>query len=558
MTAIHKYKQAMRWFTRPKIDPSIKQLAASLPYGTQETYGAPEQIDMPNIQDIIREEGIQVGPQVKDGGRVQYKPGGLVEPGVTHYARKSPTKINEETFKKIDDFIAKSEGTLSKKALGESLGYKTVEKGRTSGQGGLNKVIAAWEKDRRRTFEFKPATMVGTELEQKILNLSKDPKYIKEDGTPNIKRLAKDIYPDRKLDDARKQIRHTLERAVGYEGKTNIAGPTTGAKELKKRREKIIKELRQYWKGQKGGELILKQMDKKLADIAAENKSILKMSDDAIWNNKKFQDAMRLNVKALNTGEGLKFDRYQGISKKDFAKSVRDLAAKGQFVQPEHIIPIKARNPDSLLAKNIFSAYGKVGGQMEVLKDFSKANTFGKKPKEVFNFLKGQNIPIEKPGFWKTTKKVGSKAGRFLFHPVEMGALPLAVAAEGLYANYANKRDLKKALDQIPNSKLPQYKKNLILEGYRQEARDVGDVGLETYAVDQPNVSGALEKIGLGDKKQMMDLSGGLISGIREVEAAKKAAKEQRIKEAREKEIGRRNITKGYYDNYLPDIDDDK
>ena len=52
------------------------------------------------------------------GGRVQYKPGGLVEPGVMHYARKSPTKINEETFKKIDNFIAKSEGTLSKKALG--------------------------------------------------------------------------------------------------------------------------------------------------------------------------------------------------------------------------------------------------------------------------------------------------------------------------------------------------------------------------------------------------------------------------------------------------------
>ena len=43
---------------------------ASLPYGTQGTYGPPEQIDMPNIQDLIREEGVQVGPQVKDGGRI--------------------------------------------------------------------------------------------------------------------------------------------------------------------------------------------------------------------------------------------------------------------------------------------------------------------------------------------------------------------------------------------------------------------------------------------------------------------------------------------------------
>ena len=133
------------------------------------------------------------------------------------------------------------------------------------------------------------------------------------------------------------------------------------------------------------------------------------MSDDAIWGNKKYQDAMRLNVKALKTGEGLKFDRYPGISKKDFAKSVRDLAAKGEFVQPEHLISLKNKDPKSLLSKNIFPAYGKVGGQMEVLKDFSKANTIGKRPTEVFNFLKGQNIPIEKPGFWKATKKYALK-----------------------------------------------------------------------------------------------------------------------------------------------------
>ena len=84
--------------------------------------------------------------------------------------------------------------------------------------------------------KIKRIDVVGTEIEQKTVNLSKDPKYIKEDGTPNIKKLAKDIYPHKKLDDARKQIRHTLERAVGYEGKTNIAGPTTGAKELKKKK----------------------------------------------------------------------------------------------------------------------------------------------------------------------------------------------------------------------------------------------------------------------------------------------------------------------------------
>ena len=384
---------------------------------------------------------------------------------------------------------------------------------------------------------------------------TKKAKYMKEglnfmeetDAMKKIKRidqLTKDSPQVKKVMEEYKKLgsKRAVEQSTGISRKSqrgyfkqfkpeeikpaNIAGPTTGAKELKKRRLEIIKDLKKYWKSQKGGELILKQMDKKLADIAAENKSILKMSDDAIWKNKKYQDAMRLNVKALKTGEGLKFDRYPGISKKDFAKSVRDLAAKGQFVQPEHIIPIKARNPDSLLAKNIFSAYGEVGGQMEVLKDFSKANTIGKRPTEVFNFLKGQNIPIEKPGFWKVTKKGASKVGKALFGPVEIGTLPLWLAGEALYSQYANKRDLKKALDKMD---IPQYKKNLLLEGYRQEAVDLGDVGLEDWAIDQPNISPALEKIGYGDKNELRRDAAGAIADIRQMETEEEAARYEKF-----------------------------
>jgi len=444
----------------------------------------------------------------------QFKAGGIVEPGVTHYARKSPTKINEELFTKIDAFIAKSEGTLSKKALGEALGYKTVEKGQSAGQGGLNKIISAWEESRKAKFEFKPA---------KVTAESPQVKKVMEE----YKKLGSKRAVEQSTGISRKSQRGYFKQFKPEEIKpANIAGPTTGAKELKKRRLEIIKDLKKYWKSQKGGELILKQMDKKLADIAAENKTILKMSDDAIWNNKKFKDAMQLNVKKLKTGEGLKFDRYEGLSKKDFVKKVKDLAAKGEFVQPEHIIPIKARNPDSLLAKNIFSAYGEVGGQMEVLKDFSKANTIGKRPKEVFSFLKGQNIPIEKPGFWKVTKKGASKVGKALFGPVEIGTLPLWLAGEALYSQYANKRDLKKALDKMD---IPQYKKNLLLEGYRQEAVDLGDVGLEDWAIDQPNISLALEKIGYGDRDELMKDAAGAIADVREMEAQEEAARYEKL-----------------------------
>ena len=61
-----------------------EQLAAYKPYtfGTQDTYQPYDERPMPNIQDLIREEGVQVGPQVKDGGRIydtrKYLQGGRV------------------------------------------------------------------------------------------------------------------------------------------------------------------------------------------------------------------------------------------------------------------------------------------------------------------------------------------------------------------------------------------------------------------------------------------------------------------------------------------------
>ena len=57
---IHEYNEMMRYLTRPAPDPSFKQQVAGW-YGTQGTYSAPEELSpMPNIEDLIREEGIQV------------------------------------------------------------------------------------------------------------------------------------------------------------------------------------------------------------------------------------------------------------------------------------------------------------------------------------------------------------------------------------------------------------------------------------------------------------------------------------------------------------------
>ena len=59
-----------------------EQQVAGLPYryGTQDTYSAPEELSpAPNWRDLIREEGVQVGEQVKDGGRIGFTPGGSAD-----------------------------------------------------------------------------------------------------------------------------------------------------------------------------------------------------------------------------------------------------------------------------------------------------------------------------------------------------------------------------------------------------------------------------------------------------------------------------------------------
>ena len=130
---VHHYNRALSWITRPRVtetatletftpeldrmnfSPRDAQQVASVSYGTHGTYGAPEQIDMPNIQDLIREEGVQVGQQVKDGGRIYdtrkyFKPGGLVEPGVTHYA----TTTDAEVIKFYNNQVLKKDSLYNK------------------------------------------------------------------------------------------------------------------------------------------------------------------------------------------------------------------------------------------------------------------------------------------------------------------------------------------------------------------------------------------------------------------------------------------------------------
>jgi len=250
-------------------------------------------------------------------------------------------------------------------------------------------------------------------------------------------------------------------------------------------------------------------------------------------------------------GESTPIDQFKQIEKKVESSIKSSKTFKGE--------PFSTKQLQTYIEN--LGCPGKASGGRASFKDGSTCYSRG-----VEKIKTGEiKTPAEKSNFSKLTKVTGGlkKLGRWLFGPVEMGTLPLFMAAEGLYSNYADKRDLKKALDRIPISEMPQYKKNLILEGYRQEARDIGDVGLETYAIDKPNVSGALEKIGFGDTKEFMDLSGQAITGIREAEAAEEAERYRKLYPEAQKEkfdVSKPMFKSGGkvdYDNYLPDPDND-
>ena len=101
--------------------------------------------------------------------------------------------------------------------------------------------------------------------------------------------------------------------------------------------------------------------------------------------------------------------------------------------------------------------------------------------------IKSGNIktPGEKANFSKLAKIAGGakKLGSWLFGPVEMGVLPLFLAGEGLYNQYANKRDLRKALER--DGKMSKDEIEEIVATYGQESADLGDVGLEDWAIEQ-------------------------------------------------------------------------
>jgi len=129
---------------------------------------------------------------------------------------------------------------------------------------------------------------------------------------------------------------------------------------------------------------------------------------------------------------------------------------------------------------------------------------------------------------------------------------------QGTYDRYANERDFKKALKRM---ELPDQVINQLGEVYGQELADIGQVGLESWAVDQPDTfetrkiltEEMAEKIPHFETRQagpeMLKSFGQITKGEREIQDYEEQLKQQEIekrtREAYEKYQGRRGRREG-------------
>jgi len=166
-----------------------------------------------------------------------------------------------------------------------------------------------------------------------------------------------------------------------------------GKWQSQKKYTKILAELKKELKGMEGGKAILAKMEAHLDDIWNKNDEILAMSDQQILKSKKIKQAMNLDVKGLKIGEGLNYNRYKNLSDADYVNKVIDMAETHQFYQPEHLIAINKKNVASLLPENIVSVSGKIGSQMETLKNYVTKNPKDKFVSQIDELFKSQGIP---------------------------------------------------------------------------------------------------------------------------------------------------------------------
>jgi len=331
----------------------------------------------------------------------------LVQPGPGRqgYGGPSVYTINEENFKLLDDWIPNTKLTINE--IKVKLGGKAG-----TGNQGINKLMDAWaasNKDRVVSEgRFRPYKLEGTELAKKIIDATKDAKYIKEDGTPNIKRIAKEFFSDRKLDDGRKAVRKILEGGIDYKGKANIEGEITSAEKSKKKALEDIK----IATTKAGGETT-KQADQVIDKIVSQNEIYQKMSVEDIAKDKNLLKRLRVQIDPVtgvvdyNGYTKLDVNKKTVMTDLELAQHAKNKADTYQLFTHDHITPKTLRRqnvgyPINFQATTYMENSHLDNARKYLLKNPDGANVIG-----INNYLNERNLTIRGKDFITKNNPLG-------------------------------------------------------------------------------------------------------------------------------------------------------
>jgi hypothetical protein len=303
-----------------------------------------------------------------------------------NFDQKIQIKPSEEVFKRIDLMIADKEKFPSMKSIGEELGYKATKKGQGGNLRLESQLMQEYQKSRGRN--------LINEMRFKEYKLTKDSPWVKK-VIATRKELGSTRATAKKLKVDRKTIRNITEQfAPNMFGNVNLRkSDKWNYKAIRAKREaELAKRL-----GGKNNPAFLQYMDL-WEDIVDANEDILRMSDDAIFNNPRIKMAMNVDVTGLTIDEPLNFDKYKNLSKKEFAQKVRDMAKTNQFFQAEHSIPIASEKIAAAYPNNLQVAQGKIGSQLEAMKTYIRNNPNGKHIPQINEFLNEFDIQIREGG----------------------------------------------------------------------------------------------------------------------------------------------------------------
>ena len=305
--------------------------------------------------------------------------GSFAEGGRIGFKKGTPFPITDEKLAEIDDLIKSTD--LDLKSIGKKIKYGTDKSQLKIDTPIMEAYIEKYGKP--KPGRLKPA------------NLAKDPEYVQfvidkvEELGGSKKAAAKELGITRKtINNILKQKAPELMKPANIDkgGKYNY----------QKVRAKYIAEMEKNLKKMPGGQKTLDQTLTLMDKIDAQNKIVAELTDEEILSNKKLINSMRLDVTELKTSKPkLKFDRYKDLTDEQLVKKIRELADTNELFQVEHQIPISSKRTASLFPKNIQAAVGRVGGQMETLKNFVIDNPDSPVVNDIDKFLKSQNVQIK-------------------------------------------------------------------------------------------------------------------------------------------------------------------